>query len=70
MIILALIGVHAKYFSLNALKSVDNPLNNTLTYKLSETCYSCDTPGGSTRGPCKVRGNLHSIARIKVEMIT
>ena len=31
---------------------------NTLTYKLSESCYSRDTrdtPGGSTRGPCKVR---------------
>ena len=42
----------------------------TLTYKLSQTCSSRDTPGRSTRGPCKVRGNLHSIARIKVEVVT
>ena len=27
------------------------PLINTLTEKLSESCYSRDTPGRSTRGP-------------------
>ena len=41
---------------------------NPLTPKLSESCYSRDTPGGSTRGPYKVCDNLHSIARIKAEM--
>ena len=42
---------------------------NTLTRKMSESCYSRDTPGVSTRGPWKVRGDLLLIARIKVEMI-
>ena len=41
---------------------------NTLTSKLSKSCYSRDTPGGPTRGPYKVCDNLHSIARIKAEM--
>ena len=41
---------------------------NTLTGKLSKSCYSRDTPGGPTRGPYKVCDNLHSIARIKAEM--
>ena len=43
---------------------------NTLTEKLSESCYSRAVPGRPARGPYQVRENLHSIARIKVEMIT
>ena len=41
---------------------------NTLRDKLSQTCYSRDTPARGTRGPYKVCDNLHSIARIKDEM--
>ena len=41
---------------------------NTLTGKLSQTCYSRDTPARGARGPYKVCDNLHSIARIKAEM--
>ena len=43
---------------------------NTLTYELSESCYSRAVPGRPARGPHQVRGNLHSIARIEVEMTT
>ena len=43
---------------------------DTLRTKLSKSCSSRDVPGGSARVPYQVRGNLHSIARIKVEMIT
>ena len=32
---------------------------NTLRYKLSQTCYSRDTLARGTRGPHKVRDNLH-----------
>ena len=41
---------------------------NTLRCKLSESCYSCPRPTRGTRGPCKVRDNMCSTARIKVEM--
>ena len=43
---------------------------NTLTPKLSKSCYSRAVPGRPARGPYQVRGNLHTIARIQVEMIT
>ena len=43
---------------------------NTLTPKLSKSCYSRAVPGRPARGPYQVRENLHSIARIKVEMMT
>jgi hypothetical protein len=32
---------------------------NTLSVILSQTCYSRDTPARGTRGPHKVRDNLH-----------
>ena len=49
---------------------MENPgkVVNTLRYKLSQTCYSRDTPARGARGPYKVCDNLHSIARIKAEM--
>ena len=38
---------------------VENTVFNTLSVILSQTCYSRDTPARGTRGPHKVRDNLH-----------